>query len=59
MPHPEIERLTPDSSADEKQEAISACIEQLWGEKKGDPDWTQVRAVAACHQMARDKMGQG
>jgi len=52
MPHPEIERLSKDSSDATVQAAISACIA---AEVRGGKE--QDQAVAMCHGMARDKTG--
>lgn len=52
MPVIEIERLGRDSSDEQISAAISACIAtEVHG---GTP---QEQAIAACHQMARDKTG--
>ena len=50
MPIQEIERLSKDSSPEQVQAAISACIA---GEiRNGMP---QDQAIAACHEMVRTK----
>lgn len=50
MPVPEIQGLNKSSSPAQTQAAISACIAS---EIRGGME--QDQAVAACHQMARDK----
>ena len=50
MPIIEIERLSKDSSPEQTRAAISACIS---AEVRGGMD--QNQAVAACHNMAREK----
>jgi len=48
------EELTPQSSDEETQAAISDCISQMTNEH---PDWEQERVIAACHSMARRSTG--
>jgi hypothetical protein len=55
MPTP-AEELTINSSDEEVNNAISACISQLQGEK---PDWPQDRLVAVCTSMASMATGNG
>ena len=50
MPHPEIERLSKDSSKGQVQAAISACIAT---EVRGGK--TQDEAAGMCYGMARGK----
>ena len=50
MPITEIERLSKDSSPEQVQAAISACIAQ---EVRGGME--QEQATAACFSMAREK----
>jgi len=50
MPVPEIDRLEKDSSPETVSAAISACIAQ---EVRGGME--QQQAIAACHNMAREK----
>jgi len=50
MPHPEIEKLTKDSSKGQVSAAISACVAT---EVRGGK--TQDEALGMCYGMARDK----
>jgi len=50
MPHPEMEKLGKDSSEAQTKAAISSCIAT---EVHGGME--QQQAIAACHEMARDK----
>ena len=50
MPHPEMERLEKDSSPEQVQSAVSACIA---AEVRGGME--QDQAIAACFSMAREK----
>lgn len=48
------EQLTPGSSDQEAQTAISDCISMMASEH---PDWKNEQAIAACHSMAQKSMG--
>lgn len=49
-----VDKLTKESSAEETQKAVSACIGQM---KNEHPDWSDKRIAAACYNMAREKTG--
>lgn len=52
MPVEAIQKLTSDSSKEQVQEAISACISQ-----EVDAGRDHEQAVAMCHNMAREQTG--
>ena len=52
MPHPEMERLERDSSPEQIQGAVSACIATEIRSGK-----EQKQAQAMCYSMAREKTG--
>ena len=52
MPHPEIAKLSKDSSDAQVKAAVSSCIAT---EVRGGRD--QKQAAAMCYSMAREKTG--